>query len=90
MISSIDILTYFSFRIQSFQRKHDVLAILIIFDSRGVDDAGPGYRHPRRDPNTSEQFPVVLSCPAVSVYPYNRMFLGCAQKFCFFNKRVIL
>lgn len=63
---SIDI--YFYFRIQSFQRKHDVLAVLIIFDSRGVEDAGLGYRHPRREPNTSEQFPVVLSCPSVSLY----------------------
>ncbi|XP_033184610.1 KICSTOR subunit 2 isoform X3 [Bombus vancouverensis nearcticus] len=54
-------------KIQSFQRKHDVLAVLIIFDSRGVEDAGLGYRHPRREPNTSEQFPVVLSCPSVFV-----------------------
>ncbi|CAK9821653.1 KICSTOR subunit 2 [Anthophora retusa] len=52
-------------KIQSFQRKHDVLAVLIIFDSRGVEDAGAGYRHPRREPNISEQFPVVLSCPSV-------------------------
>ncbi|XP_031826227.1 KICSTOR subunit 2 [Nomia melanderi] len=51
-------------KIQSFQRKHDVLAVLIIFDSRGVDDSGPGYRHPHREPNTSEYFPVVLSCPS--------------------------
>ncbi|XP_068970399.1 KICSTOR subunit 2-like isoform X4 [Bombus flavifrons] len=54
-------------KIQSFQRKHDVLAVLIIFDSRGIEDAGLGYRHPRREPNTSEQFPVVLSCPSVFV-----------------------
>ena len=55
-------------RIQSFQRKHDVLAVLIIFDSRGVEDAGPGYRHPCREPNTSEQFPVILSYPSVNIY----------------------
>ncbi|XP_060812442.1 KICSTOR subunit 2-like isoform X3 [Bombus pascuorum] len=54
-------------KIQSFQRKYDVLAVLIVFDSRGVEDAGLGYRHPRREPNTSEQFPVVLSCPSVFV-----------------------
>lgn len=59
---------YIYFRIQSFQRKHDVLAVLIIFDSRGVEDAGPGYRHPRREPNVTEQFPVVLSCPSVNLY----------------------
>ncbi|XP_076289593.1 KICSTOR subunit 2 isoform X1 [Lasioglossum baleicum] len=51
-------------KIQSFQRKHDVLAVLIIFDSRGVDDSGPGYRHPCREPSTSEHFPIVLSCPS--------------------------
>lgn len=56
-------------KIQSFQRKHDVLAILIIFDPRGVEDSGPGYRHPRREPNTSEDFPVVVSSPSTFVTP---------------------
>lgn len=51
-------------KIQSFQRKHDVMAVLMVFDSRGVDDAGPGYRHPRKEPNATEQFPVVLCCPS--------------------------
>ena len=56
-------------KIQSFQRKHDVLAILIIFDPTGVEDSGPGYRHPRREPNTSEDFPVVVSSPSTFVIP---------------------
>ncbi|XP_076183676.1 KICSTOR subunit 2 isoform X1 [Ptiloglossa arizonensis] len=54
-------------KIQSFQRKHDVQAVLIIFDSRSVEDSGPGYRYPRREPDTSEHFPVVLSCPGMFI-----------------------
>lgn len=54
-------------KIQSFQRKHDVLAVLIIFDSRGVENSGPGYRHPHRESNTTENFQVVLSCPSIFV-----------------------
>lgn len=54
-------------KIQSFQRKHDVIAVLMVFDSRGVEDAGPGYRHPRREPSASEDFPVVLCCPGAFV-----------------------
>ncbi|XP_017881830.1 KICSTOR complex protein C12orf66 homolog isoform X2 [Ceratina calcarata] len=54
-------------KIQSFQRKHDVIAVLMIFDSRGVEDAGPGYKYPRREPNASGHFPVVLCCPSVFV-----------------------
>lgn len=51
---------------QTFQRKHDVLAVLIIFDSRGTEDSGSGYRHPARGADLSESFPVVVCCPSVS------------------------
>ncbi|XP_076238861.1 KICSTOR subunit 2 [Calliopsis andreniformis] len=54
-------------KIQSFQRKHDVSAVLIIFDVRGVEDSGPGYRHPNRRSSTIEHLPVVLSCPSTFV-----------------------
>lgn len=50
-------------KIQSFQRKYDLLAVLLIFDSRGVDNSGPGYRHPHRQSNVTECFQLVLSCP---------------------------
>lgn len=54
------------FRIQSFQRKHDVLAVLIIFDSRGTENSGSGYRHPGREADMPPSFPVVVCCPNVS------------------------
>lgn len=50
-------------KIQSFQRKHDVLAVLIIFDSRGTENSGSGYRHPGRGADVSPSFPVVICCP---------------------------
>ncbi|KAL2727276.1 KICSTOR subunit 2-like [Vespula squamosa] len=50
-------------KIQSFQRKHDVVAVLIVFDSRGMKDSGPGYRYSGRKSETSEEFTVVVSCP---------------------------
>lgn len=50
-------------KIQSFQRKHDVVAVLIVFDSRGMKDSGPGYRHSGRKSEVSEEFTVVVSCP---------------------------
>lgn len=54
-------------KVQSFLRKHDVLAVLLIFDSRGLENSGPGYRHPHRHTNVSEQFQLVLSCPSAFV-----------------------
>ncbi|KAF7403221.1 hypothetical protein HZH68_006015 [Vespula germanica] len=50
-------------KIQNFQRKHDVVAVLIVFDSRGMKDSGPGYRHSGRKSEVSEEFTVVVSCP---------------------------
>ncbi|XP_012526675.1 KICSTOR complex protein C12orf66 homolog [Monomorium pharaonis] len=50
-------------KIQSFQRKYDILAVLIIFDSRETENSGSGYRHPGRGVNSSESFPVVVCCP---------------------------
>ncbi|EFN81023.1 KICSTOR complex protein C12orf66 homolog isoform X2 [Harpegnathos saltator] len=50
-------------KMQTFQRKHDVSAILIIFDSRGIEDSGSGYRHPARGADSFESFPVVVCCP---------------------------
>lgn len=56
-----------SFRIQSFQRKHDVVAVLIVFDSRGMNDSGAGYKHSGRKSEMSEDFTIVVSCPYVSI-----------------------
>ncbi|XP_034938011.1 KICSTOR complex protein C12orf66 homolog [Chelonus insularis] len=50
-------------KIQSFQRKWDLSAVLIIFDARGTENSGPGYRHPDRESNHTEDFPIVISCP---------------------------
>ncbi|XP_020277670.1 UPF0536 protein C12orf66 homolog [Pseudomyrmex gracilis] len=54
-------------KIQSFQRKHDVLAVLIIFDSRGAENSGSGYRHPGRGAESFECFPIVVCCPSTFV-----------------------
>ncbi|KAK0182322.1 hypothetical protein PV327_000473 [Microctonus hyperodae] len=51
-------------RIQTFQKKWDLLAILIIFDARGAEDFGPGYRHPDREQDICEEFPIVVCCPS--------------------------
>ncbi|XP_066584063.1 KICSTOR subunit 2-like isoform X1 [Prorops nasuta] len=51
-------------KMQSFQRKHDILGVLIVFDSVGIENSGPGYRHPRRDTELSETFSIVVSCPS--------------------------
>lgn len=53
-------------RIQTFQKKWDLLAILFIFDARSAEDFGPGYKHPDREQDTSEEFPIVVCCPSVS------------------------
>lgn len=53
------------FRLQSFQRKHDILAVLLVFDSRGMQDSGPGYRHPKRDMENTEDFSMVVTVPQV-------------------------
>ncbi|KAL2727486.1 KICSTOR subunit 2-like [Vespula maculifrons] len=50
-------------KIQSFQRKHDVVAVLIVFDSKWMKDSGPGYRHSGRKSEVSKKFTVVVSCP---------------------------
>lgn len=63
-----------SFRIQSFQRKYDILAVLIIFDSRDTENSGSGYRHPEREVNSFESFPVVVCCPSVSKNFLNNCF----------------
>lgn len=55
------------FRLQSFQRKYDVLAVLIIFDSRGTQDSGPGYRHPKKELEVGDDFSLVVCCPSVSM-----------------------
>ncbi|KAG7200957.1 hypothetical protein KM043_003317 [Ampulex compressa] len=52
-------------KLQSFQRKHDVLAVLLVFDARGIENSGAGYRHPNRESNASESFPIVVGCPSV-------------------------
>jgi len=65
--TQVDTLIDTFFRIQSFQRKYDILAVLIIFDSRETENSGPGYRHPGRGTNSSESFPVVVCCPGVSI-----------------------
>lgn len=54
-------------RIQTFQRKWDILAVLIMFDARGAENSGPGYRHPDREPDSYEEFPIVVGCPSVRV-----------------------
>ncbi|XP_067209825.1 KICSTOR subunit 2-like isoform X2 [Linepithema humile] len=51
-------------KMQSFQRKHDVLAVLIIFDSRGTENSGPGYRYPDRGADASESFRFVVCYPS--------------------------
>jgi hypothetical protein len=78
-----------SFRIQSFQRKHDVLAVLIIFDSRGTENSGPGYKHPGRGADTSENFPIVICCPSVSI----NLLLGKKRDACeilIFKQKILL
>ncbi|XP_015606329.1 KICSTOR complex protein C12orf66 homolog [Cephus cinctus] len=52
-------------KLQSFQRKYDVIAVLIVFDSRGAENSGPGYKHPKREPDISESFSIVVSCPSM-------------------------
>ncbi|XP_033224534.1 KICSTOR complex protein C12orf66 homolog isoform X2 [Belonocnema kinseyi] len=52
-------------KLQSFQRKCDVLAVVIVFDSRGTQDSGPGYKHPKREPTGGEDFLHVVSCPSM-------------------------
>ncbi|XP_014203567.1 KICSTOR complex protein C12orf66 homolog [Copidosoma floridanum] len=50
-------------KLQSFQKKHDILAVMLIFDSRGRQDSGPGYKHPKRETDIIEDFSIVLSIP---------------------------
>lgn len=58
-------ISLYSIRLQSFQRKHDILAAVLIFDARGMQDSGPGYRHPQRDCDHSEDFSMIVSIPQV-------------------------
>ncbi|KAI4496182.1 hypothetical protein M0802_008049 [Mischocyttarus mexicanus] len=55
-------------KIQSFQRKHDVVAVLIVFDSRGMKDSGAGYKHSDRKLEMSEEFTIVVSCPYAFIH----------------------
>ncbi|KAF7991117.1 hypothetical protein HCN44_002679 [Aphidius gifuensis] len=54
-------------KIQTFQRKWDIFAIFIVFDARGADDFGHGYRHPDREVDTHEEFPIVVGCPSLLI-----------------------
>ncbi|XP_043272525.1 KICSTOR subunit 2-like isoform X2 [Venturia canescens] len=51
-------------KIQTFQRKWDLLAILIVFDTKGAEKFGPGYKHPERA-HISDNFVIVVGCPSV-------------------------
>ena len=53
-------------RLQSFQKKHDILAVLLVFDSRGMPDSGPGYCHPKREIDNINDFSMIISIPQVS------------------------
>ncbi|CAG5107156.1 Similar to C12orf66: KICSTOR complex protein C12orf66 (Homo sapiens) [Cotesia congregata] len=52
-------------KIQSFQRKWDLLAVLIIFDARDAENSGSGYQHPDRETESVEEFSIVVGCPSV-------------------------
>ncbi|XP_046629246.1 KICSTOR subunit 2-like isoform X1 [Neodiprion virginianus] len=52
-------------KIQTFQRKYDLIAVLIVFHATGADSPGPGYTHPKREVDTSEEFSIMVSCPSV-------------------------
>ncbi|XP_011302965.1 UPF0536 protein C12orf66 [Fopius arisanus] len=54
-------------KVQTFQRKWDILAVLIMFDARGAENSGPGYRHPDREPDIYEEFPIVVGCPSILI-----------------------
>ena len=56
------------FRLQSFHRKYDTLIIALVFDSRGMPDSGPGYRHPKRDASQSDEFSLVVTVPQVKYF----------------------
>ncbi|XP_031785340.1 KICSTOR complex protein C12orf66 homolog [Nasonia vitripennis] len=50
-------------KLQSFQKKHDILAVVLVFDTRGMQDSGPGYRHPNREIDNTEDFLMAVSVP---------------------------
>lgn len=39
---------------------------MIIFDSRGTENSGSGYKHPGRGADVLPNFPVVVCCPNVN------------------------
>lgn len=43
------------------------MAVLIIFDSRGTQDSGPGYRHPKRELEVGDDFSLIVCSPSVSL-----------------------
>nr|CAD7573865.1 unnamed protein product [Timema californicum] len=61
-------------KIQSFQRRNDAVAVLLVFDAHELEDyAGPGYHHPDKvtEPvHDLECYPIVVSYP---VKPLNHM-----------------
>ncbi|KAL7307995.1 hypothetical protein TKK_0000083 [Trichogramma kaykai] len=50
-------------KLQTFQRKHDISAIVLVFESRNMYDSGPGYRHPKREMDKTEDFTIIVSVP---------------------------
>jgi hypothetical protein len=52
--------------LQNFQRKCDILAVSFVFDLQGIEDSGPGYRHPKREMDSTENFIMILSVPQVN------------------------
>ena len=56
-----------NYRLQSFQKKLDVSAVMIVFDSRGMHDSGSGYKHPSREVGNTERFCHVIGIPQVSL-----------------------
>lgn len=55
----------FHCRLQSFLKKHDLFSMILVFDQRGMPDSGPGYRHPERECDVTEDFTMVMSVPQV-------------------------
>ena len=41
------------------------MAILIVFDGRGAESFGPGYLHPDRETDISQNLVIVVGCPSL-------------------------
>lgn len=39
---------------------------MFVFDARGAENFGSGYRHPEREPDISQNLVIVTGCPSVS------------------------